>query len=261
MGESAVIAERTGIAVVSDFRVRDVAAGGEGAPLVPIADLLLYRSYTHWRLLQNVGGMANVTLVPPDGDVRGVRAFDTGPGVVLIDAIVRKLYPELPYDVDGRIAASGVVHYTVLAELMADPYFVQEPPKSTGREYFGEEYVARMIELCRKCGCVDADIVATAVELTAQSIAEGYRRFIPEPADEVVISGGGVKNPVLLRAIRAALAPRHVREFGELYYDGEAKEAVAFALLAHLHCTHRPGNVTAATGARGPRILGKWTPA
>jgi anhydro-N-acetylmuramic acid kinase len=269
LGESAVIAERTGIDVVSDFRVRDVAAGGHGAPLVPIADALLYGSDTRWRLLQNVGGMANVTVVPPVGqrgrgeevDLHSVRAFDTGPGVAVIDAIVRALYPELPYDIDGRIAASGVTNRNVLSALLADHYFAAEPPKSTGRESFGDAYAARVIDLCRTRGCGDADIVASAVALTAASIAEAYTRFVPEPADEVVISGGGAKHPVLLRAIRDAVAPRIVRPFDELYYDGEAKEAVAFALLAHLHLARRPASVMGATGARGPRVLGKLTPA
>ena len=269
LGESAVIAERTGIDVVSDFRVRDVAAGGHGAPLVPIADVLLYGSDTQWRLLQNLGGIANVTVVPPvehaevgrEADLRSVRAFDTGPGVAAIDGVVRALYPDLSYDVDGRIAASGMINREVLSLLLADPYFVAEPPKSTGREYFGDAYVTRMIDICRTHGCGDADIVATAVALTAASIADAYARFVPEPADEVVISGGGAKNPVLVRAIRDAVAPRIVRPFDELYYDGEAKEAVAFALLAHLHLARRPANVMRATGARGPRVLGKLTPA
>ena len=269
IGESAVIAERTGIDVVSDFRVRDVAAGGHGAPLVPIADALLYANDTQWRLLQNIGGMANVSVVPPRKDtaedaaavLHAVRAFDTGPGVAIIDGVVRTLYPECAYDVDGQIAASGAVHRQALMTLLADPYFAAEPPKSTGREYFGDSYVARVIELCRSHGATDADIVATATALTAESIGESYRRFIPEPADEVILSGGGANNPVLVQAIRAAVAPKRVRRFSEVYYDGDAKEGVAFALLAHLHLARRPGNVIGATGACGPRVLGKLTPA
>lgn len=271
LGESAVIAERTGIDVVSDFRVRDVAAGGHGAPLVPVADALLYASETAWRALQNIGGMANVTVVPPwrerrggtrdDNALLGVRAFDTGPGVAVIDGVVRALYPGLAYDVDGRIADTGVADDGVVAELLADTYFRAEPPKSTGRETFGDAYVERLIERCQGRGRTDADIVATAVALTARSIGDAYRRFLPEPADDVLVSGGGAKNLTLLRAIQEALAPRVVRPFVELFYDGEAKEAVAFALLAHLHLTRQSGNVIAATGARGGRVLGKLTPA
>lgn len=269
IGESAVIAERTGIDVVSDFRVRDVAAGGHGAPLVPLADALLYAGETEWRLLQNIGGMANVAVVPPHGQgergdspaTASVRAFDTGPGVAVIDGVVRALYPDKSYDTDGTIAAAGMVNRDVLETLLGDPYFAAEPPKSTGREYFGDTYVARIITLCRSRGAGDADIVATATALTAESIAEAYRRFIPEPANEMVLSGGGAKNPVLVQAIRERVAPKRVRLFEELYYDGEAKEGVAFALLAHLHLEGEPGNVIGATGARGRRILGKLTPA
>jgi anhydro-N-acetylmuramic acid kinase len=260
-GESAVIAERTGIDVVSDFRVRDVAAGGHGAPLVPIADALLYASAREWRLLQNIGGMANVTVVPPGGDVRGVRAFDTGPGVAIVDLVVRALYPQLSYDVGGEIAARGEADQGVIAEFMADPYFAQEPPKSTGREYFGRAYADRLMAMCAAKRLSNESVVATAVGLTVASMTEAYRRFVAEPVAEVLVSGGGGNNTTLLRALRAAVAPVQVRRFDEVYYDGEAKEAVAFALLAHLHLARRAGNVIGATGARGPRVLGKLTPA
>lgn len=274
IGEAAVIAERTGIDVVSNFRARDVAAGGHGAPLVPIADVLLYSDATRWRLLQNIGGMANVTVVPPvhgrsGATDEGVRAFDTGPGVAIIDAVVHTLYAPRTYDAGGAIAAAGTVLEPVVEQCLADPYFAMEPPKSTGREAFGPEYAARLIALCRAQQTErvvrDADCVATAVAVTARSIALAYTRFIPEPADDVVLSGGGAKNDSLVRALRDAVAngamPRTVRRFEEVYYDGEAKEAVAFALLAHLHLTRQPGNVIGATGARGPRVLGTLTPA
>ena len=256
----AVIAERTGLDVVSDFRVRDVAAGGQGAPLVSIADALLFGG-GKWRALQNIGGIGNVTVVPPNGDLASVRAFDTGPGCGVIDSVVRTLYPGLRYDRDGEIAASGAVLKPVVDKLMQNPYFAAEPPKSTGRELFNPAYVEHFIWLCHKRGAGNEDVVATATAFTALSIADAYRRFIPEPVEELLASGGGAKNPVLLRMLADAVAPLPVVTFDERYFDGEAKEAVAFALLAHLHLERIPGNVVTATGARGPRILGALTPA
>ena len=256
----AVIAERTGLPVVSDFRVRDVAAGGQGAPLVPIADALLFGG-GRWRALQNIGGIGNVTVVPPDGTLASVRAFDTGPGVGVLDAVVRKLDPSKRYDRDGEWAARGHVVQWAVDELLTHPYFAAEPPKSTGRELFDAAYVDKFVELCCREGEVrHADIVATATALTAQSIADAYRRFIPEPVEEMLASGGGAKNPVLMAMLSKALAPLEVLPFDARYFDGEAKEAVAFALLAHLHLEGRAGNVPTATGARGPRVLGTLTP-
>ena len=260
-GEAAVIAERTKIGVVSDFRVRDVAAGGQGAPLVPIADAMLFSSASEWRGLQNLGGIGNITIVPPGGNVEGVRAFDTGPGAGVIDRVTRTLRPELPYDIDGKLAAAGKPNMRLIRELLAAPYFQAYPPKSTGPELFDTRYVQRLIEAVHGDGGTDEDAIATAVALTSESIGDAYRRFIAEPVREVLVSGGGAKNPTLFAAIAKAAAPVTVRHFDEVYFDGEAKEAVAFALLGYLHVTNRPGNVPAATGARGPRVLGKLTPA
>ena len=260
-GEAAVIAERTGIDVVSDFRVRDVAAGGQGAPLVPIADAMLFSSPTDWRGLQNLGGIGNITVVPPHGQIEGVRAFDTGPGAGVIDRVTRSLRPDLPYDVDGKLAKAGRPNMQLVSELISAPYFAAPPPKSTGPELFNTEYIENLIKRARSAGASDEDIVATAVQLTAESVGDAYRRFIPEPVREVLVSGGGAKNPALFAAIVKAAAPISVRHFDEVYFDGEAKEAVAFALLGYLHMTKRPANVPSATGARGPRILGKRTPA
>ncbi|MEO8946367.1 MAG: anhydro-N-acetylmuramic acid kinase, partial [Gemmatimonadaceae bacterium] len=260
IGESAVIAERTGVDVVSEFRARDVAAGGEGAPLVPIADAVLYSSEHAWRLLQNIGGIGNVTVVPPGGSVAGVRAFDTGPGVVLVDQLVRELFDGIRYDEGGAIASTGRAHLGVVAELLRDPYFAAPPPKSTGREYFNSAFAHRMVSLLGK-SCEPADIIATAVALTAESIADAVRRFVTEPCTEMVVSGGGVRNAALVAALRQSLAPLHLTLFDDLFYDSEAKEAVAFALLGYLHIARRPGNIIGATGARGPRVLGKLTPA
>src|SRR5712671_679680 len=260
-GEAAVIAERTGIDVISDFRVRDVAAAGQGAPLVPIADAMLFSSDSDWRGLQNLGGIGNITVVPPHGEIAGVRAFDTGPGVAVINGVTHAVRPELAYDEDGKLARAGKPNLRIVKELMAHPYFSAEPPKSTGRELFNSDYVQKLIATSRAQGASDEDIIATAVELTAQSVGDAYRRFIPEPMREVLLSGGGAKNPVLFAAIEKAAAPIKVRHFDDVYFDGEAKEAVAFALLGYLHVTKRPGNVPSATGARGARVLGKRTPA
>jgi anhydro-N-acetylmuramic acid kinase len=260
-GEAAVIAERTGIDVISDFRVRDVAAGGQGAPLVPIADSMLFSSPSDWRGLQNLGGIGNITVVPPHGQIEGVRAFDTGPGVAVIDGVTRALRPDLPYDVDGKLARAGRPNVQVVKELLAHPYFSMEPPKSTGRELFNSDYVQKLISSARSLGASDEDIVATAVQLTADSVADSYRRFIAEPVKEVLVSGGGAKNPALFEAIKQSAGAVKVRHFDDVFFDGEAKEAVAFALLGYLHVTNRSGNVPSATGARGPRVLGKRTPA
>ena len=262
-GESAVIAERVGLDVISDFRVRDMAAGGQGAPLVPIADAMLFSDQTKWRALQNLGGIGNVSVVPPGGHLRGVRAFDTGPGCGVIDKVVRALRPGLAYDVGGELASRGNAIHSVVDRLLTHEYFRTAPPKSTGPELFSPRYTEELIAMCRTdfSGCTDEDIIATAVSLTARSIADSYDRFIAEPVSEVFLSGGGAKNPALVRAITDAVAPRAVLDFDKTFFDGEAKEAVAFALLGYLHLTGRPGNVPTATGAAGPRILGKRTPA
>jgi anhydro-N-acetylmuramic acid kinase len=270
-GDPRVIAERLGVDVVSDFRARDVAAGGQGAPLVPAADALLFGSAGGWRLLQNLGGMGNVTVVPPrDGAAdpfAGVRAFDTGPGMALVDLLARRADPALPYDVDGRLAAAGAPVAAVVDRLLAEPYFVAPPPKSTGRELFGADYADRLAALCRaeRPDATPADLVATAALLTARSVADAYARFVPQPAAEVLVSGGGARHPGVMAALAHALAaaprPVAVRRFDDVFWDGEAKEAVAFALLGYLHERRRPGNVPGATGARGPRVLGALTPA
>jgi anhydro-N-acetylmuramic acid kinase len=262
-GESSVIAERTGIDVISDFRVRDMAAGGQGAPLVPMADAMLFSDKSKWRALQNLGGIANVTVVPPGGDLRGVRAFDTGPGCGVIDKVVRTLRPDLAYDVDGRLASKGKPVAQVVDRLLSHEYFIAAPPKSTGPELFSVKYTEDLIASCRSesPGCADEDIIATAVSLTARSIGDAYQRFVVEPVSEIYLSGGGARNPALVKAIGAALSPRIVSDFDKTFFDGEAKEAVAFALLGYLHLAGRPGNVPTATGAAGPRILGKRTPA
>jgi anhydro-N-acetylmuramic acid kinase len=262
-GQPAVIAERTGIDVIADFRVRDVAAGGQGAPLVPLADALLFSAGDSWRVLQNLGGIGNLTLVPPLGELVAVRAFDTGPGVCVIDGVTRLLRPSLPYDRDGLLAAKGTPVESVIESLLADPWYAVEPPRSTGRERFTAAFMTAFIERCRAAqpACRDEDIIATAVWFTARSIALAFERFIPQPVDDVLLSGGGARNPILREAIAMTLAPRHVRPFDRVFFDGDAKEAVAFAFLGLRHLMSQPGNVVSATGARGPRILGARYPA
>ncbi len=261
LGNAAALAERLGVPVVWDFRSRDVAAGGEGAPLVPRADRLLFAGPDGPRALLNIGGIANFTVVPRRGDPGRLLAFDTGPGVMVVDACVRRLFPGLTFDVNGTIARTGTVLEGVLAECLAHPYFLAEPPKSTGREMFGEPYAEQLIARCLEASPHAADAVATATELTARTIAHGAR-FIPQrlqPLD-VVYSGGGAKNPALVEAlVRSWQGPAH-RSFDDLFFDGEAKEAVAFALLGYLTWTGRPGNEPDATGAAGPRILGTVSP-
>jgi anhydro-N-acetylmuramic acid kinase len=257
LGEPALLAERFGVRIVSGFRGRDLAAGGEGAPLVPIADVLLFGAEAHSRILLNLGGMANLTFVPRRAVEDGAFAFDTGPGMAVIDAAARLVDHTLPFDQDGALAARGRVNEAVLAELLADPYFAQPPPKSTGREKFGRRFTAGLFR--RAPG---ADAVATAVELTARSIAEALRRWTPAGV-EVVASGGGTRHPLLWERLCALLdaAGRSLLRFDELFFSGEAKEAVAFALLGYLTLHGQPGNLPAATGARGPRVLGIVTPA
>ena len=262
-GESAVIAERTGIDVIHDFRVRDVAAGGQGAPLVPIADALLFSDTEQWRALQNLGGIGNVTIVPPAGDVRITRAFDTGPGVVIIDSVTRHFVPGARYDAGGALARQGRPIAEVVERTLAHPYFAAEPPKSTGRELFTPDFIGAFVADCLRTqpGATPNDVIATAVALTAASIADAFARFIPEPVADVLVSGGGAQNSALVEAIAARLAPRTVRLFSDAFFDGDAKEAVAFALMGYLFLERQAGNVPSVTGAKGPRILGKLTPA
>ncbi len=262
LGDPAVLAERLGVRVVSDFRARDVAAGGQGAPLVPLADVMLFGHEARGRLLLNIGGMANVTWVPRRGVTEGALAFDTGPGVAVIDAVTRRLDPEATYDRDGERARRGKRAAKVLEMLLADPYFGQPPPKSTGRERFGIAYADRLIELVTKSGGSDNDAVGTATALSVETIARGIERWTPAGAeDEVVISGGGARNPALVELLAARVRPRPVVLFDQLFFDGDAKEAVAFAFLGALTLGGQPGNLPAATGARGPRLLGHITPA
>jgi anhydro-N-acetylmuramic acid kinase len=263
MGEAAVIAMRLGVPVISDFRPADMAAGGKGAPLVPFLDYFLYRDPRVGRIAQNIGGIANLTAIPAGASPRRVVAFDTGPGNMVIDAIVEELFGRR-YDRDGKVAASGQVRDGVIAQLLREPFFRQKPPRTAGREEFGREYAGRFLRICR--GASKPDVVATATALTARSIADAIQRFVLRRAKgyrddyrEVIVSGGGAKNPTLVAMLRSQLAKLGIKlrfsdEFG---IPPEAKEAVAFAVLAHETWHHRPSNVPSATGAKRPAILGK----
>ena len=261
LGDPATIAERTGIAVVSDLRARDIAAGGEGAPLVPFVDRMLFADANKRRVLQNIGGIANLTWVPKRDEKAPLVAFDTGPGNALINSAVELATSNAqPYDVDGKRAASGVINEQLLAELLAHPYFARKPPKSTGREVFGKPFVE---ELRRKYPALsDNDLIATLTMLTARTITDAIRQWIvPLGVDEVIVTGGGARNPTIMKWIAQLLEGVEVKSGEVLGVDPDAKEAVAFAALAWAHVNGKPGNVPEATGAQGPRILGSYTPA
>ena len=274
IGSPAVIAQRTGVPVIADFRSADIAAGGQGAPLVPYFDWVVFRHPTVHRAVQNLGGIANVTYVPAGAGRDDVLAFDTGPGNMLIDGVVQLLTDDAQaYDRDGQLAARGRVLPELLAFLLDDPYFQLPPPKTTGREAYGRERCRailehvglrpgalrpgaepKTVELQRAC-----DLLATLVALTAESIAEAYRRWLG-PVDEVIVGGGGTRNPVLMAALARALAPARVVPHETYGIDSKAKEAMAFALLAHDALLGLPTNMPRATGARQAVTLGSLTP-
>ncbi|MBB6730433.1 anhydro-N-acetylmuramic acid kinase [Cohnella zeiphila] len=261
IGEGAVIAARTGIPCVSDFRPADMAVGGQGAPLVPFTEYLLYREKERTRLLQNIGGIGNVTVLPAGCAPEDVYAFDTGPGNVLIDGTVARLYPGLRMDAGGAIAGSGSVDASLLERLQRDDYYRKPPPKSTGREKFDAAYVEGIVQEASRRGLAPEDAVATVTLLTAWSIGEAYRRYIRDrhPAEELLVGGGGSYNETLLRFLKREMEPLGVtvRTQEEIGFSSDAKEAVAFALLADYTMARRPNNLPSATGAKRPVVLGK----
>jgi anhydro-N-acetylmuramic acid kinase len=259
IGEGAVLAARIGVPVVSDFRPADMAAGGKGAPLVPFLDYLLYRDQKIGRIVQNIGGIANLTAIPAGASSRDVTAFDTGPGNMVMDAVTDKLFGQ-PYDRDGRIAASGAVLEPVVFTALRLPFFRRQPPKTAGREEFGREFAQQFVKRCGRAN--KADVVATATALTARSIAEALRRFVLSRDGhfrEFVVSGGGANNPTLLAMLANELHPLHltIRASDEFGLPSEAKEAAAFALMAYETWNRRPSNIPSATGASRLAILGK----
>ena len=259
IGESSVISERLGIDVISNFRERDIAAGGKGAPLVPYLDYLLMRHRGRGRVAVNIGGIANLTAIPPNSNTDRVIAFDTGPGNMVIDQLVSRIScGNQTFDRDGLIAASGIIDPKLLAKLLRDKYYRQKPPKTAGREQFGAEFVSKLLDTELN----SEDLVATATALTAESIALGVRNFVlPEMrVDEVFVSGGGTHNPTLMRMLNKALGEIPVKDTSEVGLDVDAKEAIAFAVMAYETANTRPSNVPAATGAKRPVVLGKITP-
>jgi anhydro-N-acetylmuramic acid kinase len=257
IGDGSVLAERTGVPVVSDFRPRDMAAGGKGAPLVPFVDYLLFRSDEFGRVALNIGGIANVTILPAGCTPEGVVAFDTGPGNMVIDQLASRFSGgKLRCDEGGAMAMAGEVNAGLLAELLEDEYYARTPPKTAGREQYGKEFVDRLI--ARELS--EADTVATATMLTEATIAEGIYGFSDAGEGgigEVIVSGGGVHNPALMRMLRAELADMEVVDSAELGLDPDAKEAIAFAILAHETWHNRANNLASATGAKRGVALGK----
>jgi anhydro-N-acetylmuramic acid kinase len=257
IGEPAVIAYETGVTVVSNFRTMDMAAGGEGAPLVPYTEYLLYRSEKS-RALQNIGGIGNVTVLPANCTLDQMYAFDTGPGNMIIDEVTKRL-KGVPYDKGGLIAALGTVNIELLDELMSVDYIKQVPPKSTGRELFGSQFVDKLLE---KWSHLKAeDLIATVTAFTAKSIAENYRSFVfnNSKIDEVILGGGGSYNNTLVNMIKEYLPECSVLIQEDLGYSSDAKEAIAFAVLANETINHNCGNVIGATGAKKRVVLGNIT--
>jgi anhydro-N-acetylmuramic acid kinase len=262
-GEAAIIAAKLRVPVVSDFRPANIAAGGKGAPLVPFLDYLFFRDPHIGRIVQNIGGIANLTAIPAGASESDVIAFDTGPGNMVIDAVTEKLFG-LPYDRDGKLAATGKVQENIVNKFLQRTYFRQEPPKTAGREEFGREFVDQFLHLCKSCRKQDS--VATATALTAKSIAHAVQQVAagnPKRRkanfQEMVVSGGGVNNQTLIHMLKHELATLRIRvrlsdEFG---LPSSAKEAVAFAVLAYETWHRRPSNLPSSTGARRSVVLGK----
>jgi anhydro-N-acetylmuramic acid kinase len=260
IGEPSVIAARTGITTVGDFRPADIAAGGQGAPLVPLVDFLLYQHPRIGRVALNIGGIANVTVIPAGAKLEDVFAFDTGPGNMVIDALVRHFTRgRAGFDRNGGMAAKGKLLRGLLQSLMRDNYFEKLPPKTAGREQYGNSYVRTLLSHREARRAKPEDLIRTATILTALSILDAFHRFIAPKAKiaELIVSGGGAHNPLLMAQLQSGLSAVRVREAEELGVPGDAKEAFAFAVLACQTLRRLPANVPGATGARKPVVLGK----
>jgi anhydro-N-acetylmuramic acid kinase len=256
IGDPSVIAKRTGVPTVGDFRVGDVGLGGQGAPLVPYLDFLLFRSAAKARGLLNIGGIANITILPKNCKLEDVQAFDTGPGNMVVDAVVNRLYHK-PFDRDGKLAMRGRTSGSLLRRLADHPFVRKRPPKSTGREEFGEKFVNRVLQL--GSSLTTQDLLATVAELTPYCVHENYVRFIEKKVklDELVVSGGGAQNRAIMAGLQKYFRPVPVRTIEEYGVSSDAKEAVCFALLANETISGNPGNVPAVTGAKERTLLGK----
>ena len=257
IGEPAVISEKTGFPVIADFRKADMAVGGEGAPLTPYLDYVLHRDRDENRVLQNIGGIANLTYLPASASISDVIAFDTGPGNMIIDALVKRFTGE-SLDVDGSLARSGEINSVLLDELMAHPYYSQRPPKTTGREVFGVGYSEEIASRARELGISLESLIATVTAHTVETIIHAYKTYLPDEIDAVYVSGGGAKNPAIVDGLRKGLNVP-VYDYSSLGFPGEAKEAVLMALLANEHVMGTPCNVISATGVRRQVVLGYCT--
>lgn len=259
IGEAAIIAYETKTKVVSNFRTMDIAAGGEGAPLVPHSEFILYNHKQKNIALQNIGGIANVTVIPNSGKIEDVYAFDTGPGNMIIDEICHRFFNK-KYDHNGDLAAKGKVNSSMLKDLMWNPYFYKKPPKTTGREKFGEQFVNQILNRCKDLN--KHDILATVTMFTAKTIAINYQQFIiPKlKIDEMIVSGGGAHNTTLLTYLRELLPDIQIKTQEDYGFSSDAKEAIAFALLGNETLNNKPSNVHSATGAKHNVILGTITP-
>lgn len=254
IGEASVIAEKTGCTIVSDFRPRDMAVGGQGAPIVPYSEYLLYRHHERTRLLQNIGGIGNVTVIPSNASLNDLVAFDTGPGNMIINELTQHFYNE-SYDKDGTHAQEGTVNKKVLEDWMNLPFILREPPKTTGREEFGLQFVQ---EYLNKYTLSAEDWLATATMFTAKSIAKSVEKYITEKTD-LIIGGGGSYNPILVQMIKEALPAVSVIRQEDLDFSSDAKEAIAMTILGNQTLHQQPSNVPSATGAAKPVILGSVT--
>ena len=260
IGEPAIIAAHTGITTVGDFRPADIALGGQGAPLVPYADYLLYRHKKFGRVSLNLGGIANITVLPRAAKPHQVFAFDTGPANMLIDALVSHFtHGRRRFDENARLASQGRSLPALLDDLLRDPYLKLAPPKSTGREYYGNAYVKKLLALGRRYRVKPNDLIRAATIFTALSVVDALNRFVlpKTKINQLIVSGGGARNPLILAQLSAALPGIEVLPSGRLGIPEDAKEAFAFALLAYETFHQRPANLPSATGARGPAILGK----
>lgn len=261
IAEPSVIAELTGITTVADFRCRDIACGGQGAPLVPFADYILFGNKRYCRALQNIGGISNVTFLQAGGSIDDIAAFDCGPGNMVIDALMSIVTNgKCRYDRNGMMARSGQVSEALLAESLRHPFFRRRPPKTTGREEFGIAYSRMFHDRGVSMGLSPADIVATATALTAETIAQSYRRFLPAMPDQVILCGGGAGNRCLVSMLRERLGGIELLTTGDFSINCDAKEAVSFAILAWAAIKGLANNVPSATGAAGSAVLGKIVP-
>lgn len=258
LGECAVLADAFGCPVIGDFRVRDVAAGGLGAPLVPYSEFLIYRKADECIALQNIGGIGNITCLPPNCRLEDVFAFDTGPGNMLMDAAIQRLTGgKYTYDDNGAYAAAGRVHPALMRLLMADAYLEKAPPKTTGREYYGPGFLQNIFDQAKALQVSDRDLMATVTAYTAETIALSIRQFFPHRPDRLIVGGGGSMNATLMQALRTALPDCLVQTNEDIGYDSNAKEAVAFAVLANEALFESCNNVPSVTGARAPVVMGK----